>query len=132
MPLFGSLFGRKKPKTSPKIKGSKNRKVTSTMKNLIVFANSKNFNKTKLNKYSLNNLLYAITAVSGPRNNNYKINNSGAWFVVRNQSNLTKNKLLNNIALAPPQYYKSNLNIYKKHGSQYNYYLNQYFPNRKR
>jgi hypothetical protein len=128
---LGSLFARKKatPKTP---KGPKSRKVTSTMKNLIVFANSKNFNKTKLKKYSLNNLLYAITAVSGPRVNTYNRNNAGAWFVVRNQSNLTKNKLLNNIAMVPPQYYKSNLNIYKKHGSQYNYYLKQYFPNRKR
>ena len=122
---LGSLFARKK-------KPGPNRKVTSTMKNLIVFANGKNFNKTKLKKYSLNNLLYAITAVSGPRVNNYNRNNAGAWFVIRNQSNLTKNKLLNNIALAPPQYYKSNLNNYKKHGSQYAYYLNQYFPNRKR
>jgi hypothetical protein len=137
MPLLGSLFGRKKnqPKSKfaiPKVKGPKNKKAISTMKNLIVFTQSKNFNKSKLNKYSLNNLLYAITAVSGPRVNNYNRNTSGNWFVIRNQSNLTKNKLLNNIALAPPMYYKNNLNQYKKNGSQYAYYLNQYFPNRKR
>lgn len=134
MPL-GFTFGPKKKtakKAAPKIKGPKNRKVTSTMKNLILFANSKNFNKSKLSKYTLNNLLYAITAVSGPRVNNYNRNTSGNWFVIRNQSNLTKNKLLNNIALAPPMYYKSNLAAYKKNGSQYAYYLNQYFPNRKR
>ena len=126
------LFGRKKakPNTPPKIKGPKNRKVTSTMKNLIVFRNKGN--KSKLTKYSLNNLLYAITAVSGPRVNNYNKNNSGNWFVIRNQSNLTKNKLLNNIAMVAPQYYNSNLAAYKKNGSQYAYYLNQYFPNRKR
>ena len=135
MPLLGFLSKKKAaPKKSkfalPKIKGPKNRKVTSTMKNLIVFRNKGN--KSKLSKYTLNNLLYAITAVSGPRVNNYNQNTSGNWFVIRNQSNLTKNKLLNNIALAPPQYYKSNLAAYKKNGSQYAYYLNQYFPNRKR
>ena len=135
MPL-GSLFGRKKspPKGKfalPKVKGPKNAKAISTMKNLILFANSKNFNKSKLSKYTLNNLLYAITAISGPRVNNYNRNTSGNWFVIRNQSNLTKNKLLNNIALAPPMYYKSNLAAYKKNGSQYNYFLKRNFPNRK-
>ena len=132
MPL--GFFSKKTPakKAAPKIKGPKNAKAVSTMKNLILFANSKNFNKSKLSKYTLNNLLYAITAVSGPRVNNYNRNTSGNWFVIRNQSNLTKNKLLNNIALAPPMYYKSNLAAYKKNGSQYAYYLNQYFPNRKR
>ena len=127
MPL--GFFSKKT--TAKKIKGPKNRKVTSTMKNLILFANSKNFNKSKLSKYTLNNLLYAITAVSGPRVNNYNKNNSGNWFVIRNQSNLTKNKLLNNIALAPPMYYKSNLAAYKKNGTQYNYFLKRNFPNRK-
>lgn len=121
---LGSFFARKK-------KAGPNKRVVSTMKNLIVFTNSKNFNKTKLSKYSLGNLLYAITAVSGP-NNNYRQNNTGVWFVVNNQSNLTKNKLLNNIALAPPQYYKSNLaNYQKKNWARYNYFLKQNFPNRK-
>ena len=128
MPL--GFFSKKTP--AKKAAGPKNKKAVSTMKNLIVFANSKNFNKSKLSKYTLNNLLYAITAISGPRVNNYNQNTSGNWFVIRNQSNLNKNKLLNNIALAPPQYYKSNLAAYKKNGSQYAYYLNKYFPNRKR
>ena len=132
MPL-GSLFGRKKtqPKALPKVKGSKNAKAISTMKNLIVFTQSKNFNKSKLSKYTLNNLLYAITAISGPRVNNYNKNTSGNWFVIRNQSNLTKNKLLNNIAMAPPMYYKSNLNNYKKTGSQYDHFLKRNFPIKK-
>lgn len=125
MPL-GSLLARKK-------KPGPNKKVVSTMKNLIKFTNSKNYNKKKLSKYSLNNLLYAITAVSGPRVNNYNKNNAGTWFVIRNQSNLTKNKLLNNIAIAPPQYYKNNLSNYQKNKwAAYNYYLNRYYPNRKR
>lgn len=133
---LGSFFARKKnqPKSKyaiPKVKGPKNKKAISTMKNLIVFTRSKNFNRSKLSKYTVNNLMYAITAVSGPRINNYNKNTSGNWFVIRNESNLTKNKLLNNIALAPPMYYKNNLNNYKTYGSQYNYFLKQNFPNRK-
>lgn len=125
MPL-GSLVARKK-------KPGPNKKAVSTMKNLIKFTESKNYNKKKLKKYSLNNLLYAITAVSGPRLNSYNRNNKGVWFVIRNESNLTKNKLLNNIAIAPPQYYKGNLANYQKNQwARYNYYLNQYFPKRKR
>lgn len=136
MPLLGSLFARKKSQpaskfVTPKIKGPKNKKAISTMKNLIVFTQSKNFNKSKLSKYTLNNLLYAITAVSGPRVNNYNRNTSGNWFIISNQSNLTKNRLLNNLALAPPMYYKNNLNNYKKYGSQYNFFLKRNFPNRK-
>ena len=131
MPL--GFFSKKTTakKAAPKVKGPKNAKAISTMKNLIVFTQSKNFNKSKLSKYTLNNLLYAITAISGPRVNNYNRNTSGNWFVIRNQSNLTKNKLLNNIAMAPPMYYKSNLNNYKKTGTQYNYYLKRNFPIKK-
>ena len=117
-----SLFARKK-------KPGPNRKVVSTMKNIIKFTSG---NKTKLKKYSTNNLLYAITAVSGPRNN-YNMNNKGVWYVVQSQKNLTKNALLNNLALMGPNIFKGNLPNYQKNQwNRYNYYLKHYFPNRKR
>lgn len=132
MPL-GFTFGLKKTtakKAAPKIKGPKNKKAISTMKNIIKFTKSKNFNHKRLAKYNTNNLLYAITAVSGPRTN-YNRNNNGVWFIVQNQSNLTKNRLINNIGLMGPNMFVSNLNNYKKTGSQYNFFLKRNFPNRK-
>lgn len=115
MPL-GSLFARKK-------KPGPNRKVVSTMNNIIKFTKG---NHKRLAKYNTNNLLYAITAVSGPRNN-YNRNNNGVWFVVANQSNLTKNRLINNIGLMGPNMFVSNLaNYQKKNWSRYNYALKNF------